>query len=129
MAAIHVNEAAWGKDHWSVFAYIAELAKYKENAAPDKTRMRTNEKTHPQLIGCSGNVGGSKYPTQLKEGTLEGHDDWDCLDDLEHAKLLKSVGTGMFPAYKLTKKGIKIAALLYEHKLKGGFFANFRGAQ
>lgn len=117
----------WGKDHWSTFAYVETLAvENKGIAVPDNVRMRTNEKTHPHLVGhLLGNMGGSKYPTRLKNKEILGHDDWDCLDDAVEEGLLEDVGTGLNRAFKLTEKGMKVAAMLREHKMKGGTFSTF----
>lgn len=117
----------WGKDHWSTFAYVETLAvDHKGVAQPDRTRMRTNEKTHPHLVGhLSGNMGGSEYPTRLKDNELIGHDDWDCIFDAVKEGLLKDVGTGTNPAFSLTKLGMKVAALLRQHKMQGGVFHTF----
>lgn len=86
-------------------------------------RMRTNIKTH----GFCGNPNdGSKYPTILRNGELlEGHDDWDCLDDAVKIGLLEDVGTGLNRTFKLTSEGRRIANLLREHKCQGGKFVNF----
>ena len=66
-----------------------------------------------------------------KEGTtnqslkLGNHDDLDCLDDLEEAGLIKNLGTGLNPAFKLTKFGAMVMAKLNWHKQNGGNFYEF----
>lgn len=120
----------WGKDHWSTFAYIETLTVdggMMGLAVPNNSRMRTNEKTHPHLVGSAfgPSMGGSKYPTRLKEGEIKGHDDWDCLDDAVEAGLLTDEGSGLNRAFKLTKLGKKVANELRNFKSDGGSFKDF----
>jgi hypothetical protein len=124
----------WGKDHWSAFAYIEVLqvengGLTKGIAIPDRRRMRCNPHTHPGVVNISPAgtlMDGSKYPTRLFEGEIAGHDDWDCLSDAVAAGLLEDVGTGVNPAYRLTKLGRDAANKLREHKAAGGRFATFK---
>ena len=122
----------WGKDHWSTFAYVESLAVNsgeKGIAIPDNVKMRTNEKTHPHLVGNMGYMtdafNGSGYPTRLKDGQMKGHDDWDCLDDAVREGLLFDVGTGLNRAFKLTEFGFAISAQLRHHKAEGKVFHTF----
>ena len=130
----HIPIERWGKDHWSTFAYVETLAVDSGNkglAIPVKERMRTNEKTHPHLIGnCCGSdaLNGSRYPTRLKDGELKGHDDWACLDDAVEAGLLTDEGSGLNRAFKLTKLGKEIANQLRNHKTTGGVFQTFEAS-
>ena len=125
----HIQIKEWGKDHWSTFAYAETLAVDGGKQGliiPDRSRMRTNEKTHPHLVGMhSGNAGGSKYPTRLKDREMDDHDDWDCLDDAIKEGLLTDEGTGLNRAFKLTKLGKKIANQLRNHKADGKNFSEF----
>jgi hypothetical protein len=119
---IHI--ATWGKDHWSAFAYAETLAVDHEGIIiPEVSKMRTNHKTHPFLGGL---IDGGKYPTKLRNGNiLRGHDDWDCLDDAVKNGLLMDIGSSTNKAYKLTKRGRKVANLLREHKSKGRKLEDF----
>ena len=124
----HIPISRWGKDHWSTLAYLETLAvEHNGLAIPVNARMRTNEIRHPHLVGdflgCSH--GGSQYPTILKDGKVEGHDDWDCVDDATEEGLTEDVGTGMNRAYKFTKLGKEAMAKLRQHKMDGGSFGNF----
>lgn len=121
----------WGKDHWSMLAYLETLAVEHEGIAqPDPSRMRTNRKTH---AGTGGGItpygsemdASEKYPTKLKKGELKGHDDWDCAEDLAEAGFLESIGSGVNPAYTFTDKGRLVTSKLREHKMSGGVFHNF----
>jgi hypothetical protein len=121
----------WGKDHWAAFAYLDWLAmNYNGVAQPDLKRMRTNEKTHPALVGSLfGNRGGSAYATRLKVGEVVGHDDWDCVDDAVEAGLVKDIGTGINRAFVFTKRGNRVMAELNAWKKQGKNFRDFQPSQ
>lgn len=127
----HIPISKWGKDHWSTLAYLETLAVdsgKKGLAIPVNARMRTNEIRHPHLLGESFSTTalyGSKYPTRLKEGEVEGHDDWDCVDDAIEEGLIEDVGTGLNRAYKFTKLGKEVMAKLRQFKMDGGNFWGF----
>ncbi len=114
----------WGKDHWSTFAYAETLATdHKGIIIPVPLRMRTNHETH---FFMKNPIDGSVYPTILRNGdTVQGHDDWDCLDDAVENGLLINIGSGLNRAFKMTEKGRKFADSLRDHKSKGGTFKNF----
>lgn len=132
----------FGKDHWSMFAYIETLCvdSLKKGVGEiDKRRVRANEKTHLlHAVNCGAGLG----PWNPEHGTrLAGywktdkttdctrlrpqHDDWDCLDDLDAAGLVEviSFANGFV---KLTEKGFRVAGELRTWKAKGGMFADFR---
>jgi len=127
----HIPMERWGKDHWSTLAYLETLAvEHNGLAVPVCARMRTNEIRHPHLLGLGegymvGSPGASKYPTILKEGKVEGHDDWDCVDDAIEDGLVEDVGTGLNSAYKFTKLGKEVMAKLRQFKMDGGNFHSF----
>lgn len=114
----------WGKDHWSTFAYAETLAVDNNGTIiPELSRMRTNIKKQQHLWSA---VDGSKYPTILRDGSiLQGHDDWDCLEDAVENGLLTDTGTGTYKAYQLTEEGRKVADLLRKYKSLGGKFKDF----
>jgi len=67
-----------------------------------------------------------KYPTRLRDGKIEkGHDDWDCLYDLEEAKLIVAQGTGVHPVLAMTEAGTRLVEMIRRHKSAGGSFSNF----
>lgn len=124
----------FGKDHWSLFAYVETRAvDYK--GFLDIVHLRTkNTAIATTLLGQ--NFWKPEYGTRLKgyfktddtkddSKLLRNHDDHDCLDDLEAAGLLENVGTLVNPYAELTKEGRRVASLLREHKSKGGQFAEF----
>jgi len=113
----------WGKDHWSVFVYIEDLAVNGRGfAVPDHRRMRTIQKKHP---GMGNHLDASEFPTILKKGKIKNHDDWDCVEDIISAGLLMNEGTGINPVYKLTERGKEIASQLRIHKQEGKNFGEF----
>ncbi len=127
----HIPMKRWGKDHWSTLAYLETLAvDHKGLATPVNARMRTNEIRHPHLVGHtfpgSDALYASKYPTRIKDGEVEGHDDWDCVDDATEEGLTEDVGTGLNRVYKFTKLGKEIMAKLRQFKMDGGNFGEFK---
>lgn len=130
----------FGKDHWSLMAYIETLCVDSINkgiGTIDKRRVRANEKTHPLHAVNSGHGIGweSSYGTRLscycnEQGNtcpsrqLPDHDDWDCLNDLEAAGLIDVISEAN-GFVKLTDKGREVAGRLRAHKSKGGMFATF----
>lgn len=131
MSKTFVPMNKFGKDHWSIFAYI-EIRIMDYNGEPDRSHMRTDKDRHPGLVGPAQrllpveDLSSKKYPTILKDNVkLTDHDDWDCLEDCEQAGLLESHGTGLYPIYKLTEEGRQVAGQLREHKSNGGNFSNF----
>lgn len=136
----------FGKDHWSLLAYIETLCVDANNARGvgeiDKRRVRCNEKTHP-MLAVNRNIAGVKwkgeYGTRLsgfwresgttnKKRQIKSHDDWDCLDDFERLGLVEilSVANGFV---RLTDKGIAVAGKVREWKAKGGQFGTFKYAE
>lgn len=131
----------FGKDHWSLLAYI-ETRVIDFNVAPnvgelDREHLSCNEKKHPMLIGyrTSGLGWNPKYGTKLKgywnkdttvnpNRQLGDHDDWDSLQELEDAGMIE-VQSQVNGFVKLTELGYKVCAKLREHKGRGGMFANF----
>jgi len=99
----------WGEDHWSTFGYAHYCAMdWKGNVDPQK--MRTD---------------GNAYPTRLKNGALiKGHNDYKCLEDLEHAGFL-NMATILGQHITITDKGYEAMKQLSKHKATGGWFSNF----
>lgn len=123
----------WGKDHWSTFAYIETLCVDSIDGigTPDHRRVQTNSNRHPALDGNAYNIlpcRGEDYSIRLtggKEIPGPDYDEWDCIDDMISEGLLLHVGTGINPAYRLTKKGTDIIGKLREWKVNGGMFGTF----
>jgi hypothetical protein len=117
----------WGKDHWSLLAYI-ETCCVDQKGHFELVRIRVNPYTHP--LCAVGMLSHRKwkpdYDTLLNDGTrLINHDDIDCLDDLEVAGMvfIKSLVNGF--AY-LTPLGITVSAKLREYKIAGKNYKDFK---
>lgn len=125
-----VRVESFGRDHWSVLAYI-ETRIVDNEGVPDFNHMRTSATRHPMFLGSGqrllvANGGYAEYPTTLKGGELlPNHDDWDCAEDLESAGFIKNCGTGLNPQFMLTKIGKAIVSKLRQHKGDGGTFSSF----
>ncbi len=95
----------WGKDHFSTLVYL-ETRIVDGDGRLKSAHMRTKSD-------------GTKYPTRLDDGTeLVGHDDWDCVRDLEHAGYV-TTRTGRFKVrpgpYALTDAGWNLAGRCRRH--------------
>lgn len=121
----------WGQDHWSTFAYL-ETCVVDNKGIPNLDRMRCDFDRHPGLYGTlrrNQSLKEKKYPTRLKNAVeVLNHDDWDCVDDMEAAGLLRWEGTGIHPIIVFTERGNQIAAELRQHKAKGGKWGSFHPA-
>ena len=124
----------FGKDHWSLFGYIGtRVADHQgrldlvhlriKNPALQQNRLGTMmwKPEYGTRLKGYWNKDGSTNPTLL----ILDHDDYDCLDDLEEAGLIKSFGTGLNPVYKLTKFGFEVHSQLLLHKQLGKYFSDF----
>jgi len=87
----------WSRDHWTIIAYA--FCRLGQGGQLDRERMRTNP-------------GAERYPTRTRSGTVEGHDDLDCLADAESAGVLVNMGTGTHPAVRFTTPGLVLGQWL-----------------
>lgn len=130
----------WGKDHWSLLAYI-EYRGINHKGVLNKDHLRIKN----PIVANSGNYPlprpewKPEYGTRLRgyflpEGkkdetkVVPDHDDLDCIEDMEKEGLVENLGTGLNPACKLTKKGQRIVSALNVHKQEGSTFAQFSEA-
>ncbi len=114
----------WGKDHWSLLAYV-ETRCVDFGGKLDAKHFRCNPKNHNGYQIYNTLLWDNKYSTRLKaRETIAGHDDWDCLDDLEEAGfiIIQSLANGFV---SMTKMGMRLAGKLREHKTCGGVFHTF----
>lgn len=136
-----VNVEKFGKDHWSMLAYVESCCVDSNGSLGtlQKSKVRCNSNTHP-LLNHNGFPWKESWGTKLKgynkdhsqdldnaeaNGVfLKNHDDWDCLDDLENAGFVEVINLTQ-GLVKITPKGIKVAAMIREHKAKGGMFSDF----
>jgi len=133
---MEIKTKDFGKDHWSLFAYIeTRCVDYK--GVLDKTHLRISNPANQSPSIMYPQVWKPEYGTRLfgyfkedgkedKARQLPDHDDLDCFDDLETAGLIENQGTGMDPACKLTKLGNEVAGKLRQHKSDGNYFATFK---
>lgn len=139
----HVPMADWGKDHWSMLAYVETLCvdattARKGTGEIDWAKCRVNEKKHPLLARNSVRF-KPEYGTRLSgffgkgdkinpKRRLNRHDDVDCLDDLEAEKMVEILS--LINGFVVLKSvGREMAARLRAHKSRGGYFANFNPAE
>lgn len=130
----------WGKDHWSLLAYV-ECVCVDKGGVIAFDKMRVNPETHPLLSSgpsrwkpeyCTRLAGFFEFEERadtekaIAAGyAISGHDDWDCLDDLEAAGLVEVVSLTQ-GWVKMTDSGQVMANKLRNHKSNGGKFANFQ---
>ena len=129
---VGIPMSLWGKDHWSVFAYVHYLCVNHPGGfgEPEPEEVQANLNRHPQFVlSRFGTVmDGAKWGIRLKDGVeLPGpdYDEYDCLDDAEREGLMDNKGTGLHRSYKMTNYGNEVAGELMAHKANGGNFADF----
>ena len=65
------------------------------------------------------------HSTRLRDNMIiDGHDDWDCLDDLDDAGLVEIISL-INGFVRMTDYGLAITALLRKHKASGGKYRDF----
>lgn len=139
------HPSRFGKDHWSLLAYVETCCVDGRDGIGtlDRRRLRCNENNHPLYKGTYSPTGWQpSYSTRLagffdfadRSDTTKavaaglqilGHDDWDCLDDLRSAGYVDILSLAN-SCVRMTPQGIKVAAMLRKHKATGGMFAGFR---
>lgn len=92
-SSIEIPLTSFGQDHWSTFTYLKTRAvDHCGRLNPDN--LRIDRTRHEHMIGrrkaaFGGGPCGSKYPTRIAGNVeVKGHDDWDCLLDIERAGLI-----------------------------------------
>lgn len=116
----------FGKDHWSLLAYI-ETRCVDFDGVLDRRHLRCN---NSHLL--HSHIGGwdDKYSTRLNTLASKtrvmaiGHDDHDCLEDLENAGFIKIISNANL-LVKMTELGLNISSKIRAHKASGGNFAKF----
>ena len=124
----------FGKDHWDLLAHIGYRVVNFQGKLDRRLIRIKNPVLQQNFTGT--NLWKPEYGSRLygyfnEDGSVNpelrvlDHDDYDCLDDLEEAKLIESWGSGLHPAYKLTKEGARVVGLLALHKQDGKHYASF----
>lgn len=132
----------FGKDHWSLFAYV-ETRCVDHDGILNRPHLSCNASRHPlqshsggwspefssRLKGFFDEEHKDKSFAEKAEAGLVvmGSDDWDCLENLEQAGLLEIISMANMGVV-MTKEGHRIAGLLREHKAGGNNFATFTPA-
>lgn len=132
----------WGRDHWSLLAYVEDLCVNAPRSVGkmDHRRVRCNGQTHP-LLDVNGQPWRPSWGTRL-QGFFEfadrsdaaaaeaagvqlgAHDDWDALDDLAAAGLVEPISL-VNGFVTITEKGVRLAGEIRRHKAQGGQMAQF----
>jgi len=111
----------WGRNHWNLLAYVeTRCVDYK--GIVTCLHMRVHIDRHKDLIKNEAPIfterAEKRLPTMLKDGVeLSNHDDYDCIDDLIAAGLIKPLGRDVqFTVFSMTEQGWKAAHLLRQHR-------------
>lgn len=115
--SVKIPPKDWGKDHWSTLLYL-------ETRVVDHGGLIM--RNDPHMRGHREGD-GEVYPTRLRDGVeVFGHDDFDCVQDMVAAGLVKAPGGSR---YVLTDLGWTAAGLLRRHKAEEKGIATFRWSQ
>ncbi len=140
LSSAYTPATKFGKDHWSVLAYAVSCCEDAESdiGTLNSAKMRCNPTRRPLL--CR-NTWQESYSTRL-HGFFEfedradvdqavsaglqllGHDDWDCLDDIEAAGMVEVLSLAN-PTVRMTAYGLDVCARLREYKVSGGHYFGF----
>ena len=112
-----IKVSDFGKDHWSLFAYV-ETRCVDYNGKLDRKHMREDGWEHPTRL--KGYFEDKENP----ERTLKGSSDLNCLKDLENEGFIRII-PNLPDTIELTEEGYKIIGLLRKHKCNGGEFEDF----
>lgn len=131
----NINIKQFGKDHWSLLAYVEYRVQNHGGNLDNKHLRCKNPAISTTPLGQ--NFWKPEYGTRLfgywkDDGTTDetkkllDHDDHDCLDDLEKAGLVEEVGTMINPFAKITKEGVRVCGLMTIHKQDGKHYSTFK---
>lgn len=113
----------FGEDHWSNLL-AAEGAGRGYGGRLDPNLKRCNKARHPEEFAARTTRGDWYRPTVLKDGTaVAGHDDYDCLADLQAAGLL--LRHGGTHRVTMTSLGLSVTAQLMGHMIDTDDFGSF----
>lgn len=123
----------FGKDHWSLLAYI-ETRCVDYRGVLDVSHLRIKNSAigtgapynRPKWKSEWGTRLAGYFESKDESRQIKNHDDLDCQTDLENAGYIENMGTGLNPACKMTKLGNQVASLLRQHKTDGKHYATFK---
>jgi hypothetical protein len=125
----YISMERWGHDHWSVLGYL-ETRIVDNHGVIRNQQMRCNTRLHRAF---AHSVDGAVHPTRLREGVVETHDDWSCLEDMVAAGLVvaefRQQNNYFFGSsearVRFTSLGQDIALQLRAHKQNAGDWSDF----
>ncbi|MGR5558371.1 hypothetical protein ACQKQC_19035 [Vibrio fortis] len=123
MKKVLISEFA--KDHWALLAYVEDLCVNSSDGigSIEKRRMRCNPERHPNE--SANYAWKDEYGSRITGGqVVPGHDDWDCLNELEANGLVEVISMANL-AIKMTQHGNEVTAMVRSHKAAGGNYASF----
>lgn len=133
-----IQQTQFGKDHWSLLAYIQTLCVDSQSGIGriNANRMRTNKNKRPHIGNSCITPWKESWGTRLQgyfecdketQQTLQlkEHDDWDCLEDLEQNGLVDII-SDVNHFITLTESGKALSLRLTHHKLNGEHYATFK---
>ncbi len=119
------SESEFGKQHWSLLAFI-ETQVVDKCFPLDYRRMSCNNKKRGISNGAPFSWDDDWSTENNKsEKLILGHDDIDCFEELEKEGFIKNEGTllNMYPS--ITDKGWRACAELRKFKGNGGNYVDF----
>lgn len=116
----------FGKDHWSMLAYIETCCINSKDSIGciDYRRIRVNSNRHPLLATRPG--WEDSYGTITNDGIIIWHDDVDCMNDLEDEGFIEVMSL-INGAVLLTPLGGSMCKRLRDYKASGGKYNDFVG--
>ncbi len=115
----------WGKDHWSLLAYL-ECRAVDHRGHVDMRRMRVNSVKRGVANGASERW-KPESGTRLKDGSIPNpdHDDIDVFQELEDAGLVQNLATDLNPCVQITPVGFEVVHLIRQAGAAGGRYKDF----
>jgi hypothetical protein len=122
----NVEVAQFGKDHWSLLAYVEDTCVNGKDGFGTLAKSRHAANKGP--LGGWRESWGTRlhgfFAERKPDLQLGFHDDWDCLKDLEAAGFIEVISEAN-GFVKMTDAGNATCAALRTFKSQGGQFANF----
>lgn len=134
MRAIHM--ADFGEDHWLLLMYLEQVC-VDDHGDIDARKMRSYYDDRFAPASQPSKKWKKSMSTKQRDGTLvDGHDAWDCLQELRGAGWILSQGDegsgGRWltnTEVEMTQTGWRVAGWLRQHKASGQSLKDFNLAQ